>query len=285
MRALYTLVISLLTGVILAGCGSVSHNTFTMTPTPTPTATPTPTPGVPTPSPTPMPTATPAPSPSPSASDSFLAQIFVSVGKNPVSQGQISVDTPGNNGAGTLQLNNVGANTSLILQFCPYPQSFANCINVAALSTDANGNAKINFQFPQKGAFAGEFQLVGLSGQQFAAAGSGTTGLNFRSELLPAGTITGGIAQPTGMATGLGALTVTGTTAHIVLTGTTPNATFSVAICGLFPQTPCAPLNNVTTDMHGNANVDVGTVQTAGSSIFRLSDPAGVEFVSGFRVQ
>ena len=207
------------------------------------------------------------------------------MGKNPVSQGQISVDSLGNNGAGTLQLNNVGVNTSLILQFCPYPQSFANCINVAALTTDANGNAKINFQFPQKGAFAGEFQLVGLSGTQFAAAGTGTTGPNFRSALLPAGTITGGIAQPTGMAPGIGAFTVTGITAHVVLAGTTPNDTFSVAVCSIFPQTPCAPLNNVTTDMNGNASVDVGTVQTAGSSIFRLSDAAGVEFVSAFRVQ
>lgn len=87
------------------------------------------------------------------------------------------------------------------------------------------------------------------------------------------------------MAPGIGTITVTNTTAHIVLTGTTPQATFSVAICGIFPQTPCDPLANVTTDMNGSVSIDVGTVQTAGSNIFRLSDAAGVEFVSGFRVQ
>ncbi len=272
MRTQFSLSIVLLTGVLLAGCGSVSHRSPGMTPTPTP-------------SPMPSPSPSPTPSPTPSAADSFLAQIFLSVGKNPVSQGQITVDTVANNGAGNLQLNNVGANLSLILQFCPYPQAFANCINVSPLTTDANGNANINFQFPQKGAFSGEFQLVDMTGSQFAAAGTGAAGVNFRSALLPAGTITGGIAQPTGMAPGIGALTVTGTTAHVTLTGTTPNATFNVAICGIFPQTPCAPLANVTTDMNGNASMDVGTVQTEGSDIFRLSDAAGVEFVSGFRVQ
>lgn len=106
------------------------------------------------------------PTPAPSGPDSYLAQIFLTVGKNPVSQGQIMVDTTANNGAGNLQLNNVGAGLNLILQLCPYPQAFTNCINVTSLSTDAGGNANVNFQFPQKGAFAGEFQLVGMSGNQ-----------------------------------------------------------------------------------------------------------------------
>ena len=276
MRILFSLLIALLVGALLGGCGSVSHHSPGMTPTPTP---------MPSPSPGGSPSPSPTPSPGPSAPDSYLAQIFVSVGKNPVSQGQITVDSSANNGAGNLQLNNVGANLNLILQLCPYPQAFANCMNVTALTTDANGNANLNFQFPQKGAFAGEFQLVDMTGTQFAGAGTGSAGLNFRSALLPAATITGGIAQPTGIAPGIGAITVTGTTAHVVLTGTNPNATFNVAVCSIFPQTPCAPLANVTTDMHGNASMDVGTVQTAGSNIFRLSDAAGAEFVSGFRVQ
>jgi hypothetical protein len=271
MRTLFSLLITLLIGVSLEGCGGVSHRAM---PSPTPT-----------PMPSPAPSPSPIPSPTPSTPDSYLAQIFLSVGKNPVSQGQITVDTAANNGAGNLQLNNVGAHLNLILQLCPYPQAFANCINVTSLATDAMGNANVNFQFPQKGAFSGEFQLVDMTGNQFAAAGAGATGVNFHSALLPAGTITGGIAQPTGMAPGLGAVTVTGATAHVALTGTKPNATFSVAICGIFPQTPCTPLSNVTTDMNGNSSMDVGTVQTAGSNIFRLNDAAGVEFVSGFRVQ
>lgn len=276
MRFLCSLVIALLAGTLLGGCGSGSHTSPGMAPTPSP---------IPSPSPGGTPSPSPTPSPGANAPDSYLAQIFVSVGKNPVSQGQITVDSSANNGAGNLQLNNVGANLSLILQLCPYPQAFANCINVTPLTSDTNGNANINFQFPQKGAFAGEFQLVDMTGSQFAGAGTGFTGVNFRSALLPAGTITGGIAQPTGMAPGIGAITVTGTTAHVVLAGTTPNATFNVAVCSIFPQTPCAPLANVVTDMNGNASMDVGTVQTAGSSIFRLSDAAGAEFVSGFRVQ
>jgi hypothetical protein len=78
---------------------------------------------------------------------------------------------------------------------------------------------------------------------------------------------------------------VSATTAHITLTGTLPNHTFNTAVCSLFLQTPCAALANITTDAQGNASANVGTVQPAGWSVFRVSDANGVQFVTAFRVQ
>jgi hypothetical protein len=73
--------------------------------------------------------------------------------------------------------------------------------------------------------------------------------------------------------------------AHITLTGALPNHTFSTAVCSLFLQTPCAALANITTDAQGNASADVGAIQPAGWSVFRVSDASGVQFVTAFRVQ
>jgi len=56
-------------------------------------------------------------------------------------------------------------------------------------------------------------------------------------------------------------------------------------VCSLFPQTPCNMLANITTDAHGNASADVGTVTPRGGSIFRVSDANGVQFVTAFRVE
>jgi hypothetical protein len=44
-------------------------------------------------------------------------------------------------------------------------------------------------------------------------------------------------------------------------------------------------LADVTTDAQGNVSMDIGSVQPAGWSVFRVSDSNGVEFVSAFRVQ
>ena len=283
MRTLLSLVTALCFAYLAAGCGSVSKSSPRPTPTPNVSPSPSPSPTV-SPSPTPGPTASPTPSPTP---DAFLATMFESIGRTPAADGQVTVDTISNNGAGDLKLVGVGtgANTNFILEFCPYPRAFTGCTNLAAFATDAGGNASVNFQFAQKGSFAGQFAFLDMTGFDFAASSTGSSGVNFHAALLPARTISGGIGQTTGTAPGSGLVTVNGTTAHVVLTGTTPNNTFSTAVCDLFPQTPCTPLANITTDANGNASVDVGTVQPPGPSIFRLSDAAGVEFVSGFRVQ
>ncbi len=260
--------------LLLAGCGSISTHTLSVaTPTPTPIASPTPIP-------------TPTPSPTPIEADAFLAAMFSVQGRTPSPIGSITVDTTANDGAGNLQFIALGEpNTTLVLQFCPYPQGFNGCSNVTSLTTDAIGNADITFTFPQKGTFSGIFQLLQTNAAQLAATATGSSGTSFQSALLPAATIGGGIQQTTGNSPGSGRALMNGTTAHITLTGTIPNHTFNTAVCSLFLQTACLPLADVTTDALGNANVNVGTVQPAGLSIFRVSDINGVQFITAFRVQ
>ena len=247
------------------GCGSVSSS-----PSPTPT-------------PTPIASPTPTPSPTPSAaSDSLLTTMFLSAGRTPSPLGSVTADSAANNGSGNIQLTAIGvANTTLILQFCPYPQGASACFNVTSLTSDANANINGAFTFPQKGTFSGIFQLVQTNTAEFGVTGTGSTGTNFHSALLPAATVTGGIQQTTGHAPGSGTVVVTGTTAHITLAGTTANHTFNTAVC----LAQCTALANVTTDAQGNASLDVGTVAAGGSSTFRISDPDGVQFVTAFRVQ
>lgn len=173
----------------------------------------------------------------------------------------------------------------MFLQFCPYPQAFTGCSTVTSFTSDATGAANFGFIFPFKGAFSGVFQINDSSANQVATTATASSGANFKSALLPAATVTGGIQQTTGNSTGIGTVVVNGTTAHITLAGALPSHTFSTAVCSEFLQTPCAALANITTDAHGNASANVGTVQPAGWSVFRVSDASGVQFVTAFRVQ
>jgi hypothetical protein len=201
--------------------------------------------------------------------------------------GTITLDTAANNGAGSTQINGLpgGGNSNFVLQFCPYPQNFSNCTNVTAFTTNSSNTANLNFSFPLKGTFSGAFQIIDATGFGDQVSGTGNTGLNFKSALLPAATITGGIGQTTGNSPGLGSVMVTNSTAHIMLNGALPNHTFNTALCDLSAQQPCTTLANVTTNGQGNASADVGSVPLAGAAIFRVSDANGVQFVTAFRVQ
>jgi len=263
------------------GCGSVS-NASNPTPTPTPVA-----------SPTPTPVASPTPTPTPAASpDAYLATIFLQQGQTPSKIGLIFVDTGANNGASHVQFTGIGeTNTSLILQFCPYPQAnpaILNCSNILSLTTDASGSAAAGFTFPGRGTFSGQFQIVQTNGAQLAVTGTDTVGGSFHSALLPAATVTGGIQQTTGNAPGSGRIVMNGPDATITLSATTPNHTFTTAVCSLFPTgpvpAPCIALANITTDAQGNASADVGAVPQDSFSIFQVSDADGVEFITAFRV-
>ena len=239
-----------------------------------------------------MPTSpTPAPMPMPgpnAAPDSYLATfICCNFSKNESAEGQITLDMAANNGAGNVTITNaggnVGANQPMILQFCPFPQNDTNCINVTSFTTDSSGKANMNFMFPQKGTFAGAFQILN-NGTQFLVTASGSTSaVNFQSALLPAGSITGGINQVTGSAPGSGAATVTGTTAHLSLSGTFSNHTFQAAVCGI--NGSCTMLSSVATDMQGNASADIAMLPPFDSVLFVVSDSSGTQFISAFRVQ
>jgi hypothetical protein len=201
-------------------------------------------------------------------------------------QGTITVDTTANNGAGNLQAFVESSNSTFTLQFCPFPQSqnSSNCTNVTTFSSDAHNFANVNFTFPMKGTFAGIFLIIDSAGNQTEAASAGVTGMSYKSALLPAASITGGIGQTTGNSPGSGSVVVNGTTAHVTLTGAFPNHTFTIAPCPT-----CAPSGNITTDAQGNGSADVTDLQPGnnfeGSAMFFVSDANDVQFVTAFRVQ
>jgi hypothetical protein len=259
------------TSLLFIQCGSNSSMTSTNTPTPSPGTT----------SPSPSPTTSTSP-------DSYLATVICCViSRSPVVVGQTTVDTSANNGAGVWPSIGTGGGVTMVVKFCPYSHSGTNCLTVASYTAISGGTPPVNFTFPSKGAFAGNF-IAYVNGDNtdpevYTASGATTT-LNFRSAMLPASSITGGIGQSTGSAPGSGVMTATGTTAHLVLTGTTASHTFQVSVCSL-DSAHCRPLSTITTDSQGNAGADVGTLQNQDNDVFLVSDSSGVEFISAFRVQ
>src|SRR5205823_8590956 len=140
-----------------------------------------------------------------------------------------------------------------------------NCLNVTSYTSHADGTpaGNVNFTFPAKGTFTGDFVAYNtgdMSMPMLYTASGATSELNFRSAMLPAASITGGIGQATGSAPGSGVLTATGTTPHLVLSSTLPNHTFQVAVCWVSTDR-CRALGNITTDAQGSASADVGTLQ------------------------
>lgn len=201
-------------------------------------------------------------------------------------QGTITLDTTANNGDGNVQTNVSTNNATFTLQFCPFPQTqnSPNCTSVATLTDGATEFVDVNFTFPMKGTFAGTFQIVDSTGNLIESASAGITGMSYKSALLPAATITGGIGQTTGNSPGIGSVVVNGTTAHVTLTGAFPSHTFTIAPCPT-----CAPAGNITTDAQGNGSADVTDLQPGnmfeGDAMFFVSDANGVQFVTAFRVQ
>jgi hypothetical protein len=136
------------TSLFFLQCGGGSSSA----PAPTATSTtPSPSPGTTTPTPTPPSTPSTAP-------DSYLTGVICcAVSRTPVAVGQATVDVSANNGAGVWPSAGTGAGVTMLLQFCPYSQSGNNCLKVATYTAAAGGSPPVNFTFPAKGTFAGDF--------------------------------------------------------------------------------------------------------------------------------
>jgi hypothetical protein len=264
----FCLLFSLLaSALLLEGCGAVSAKPAITTPIQNPTA-------------------TPSPTPLPGGSDSLQLNMQQVAGRLNLPNGQITLDTVTNNGAGKLIVPNQSG--TLVLQFCSFPSNLdlTGCLNIASFAQTSNP-VNLDFVFPQKGTFAGWFQVLDNSGGQLYVSliqgPIADPGVPYRSTLLPAASLTVPLGQTTGSASGGGSMSVIGLTAHIILKGATPNHTFSLAICNRVPCTAVAN-SSFTSDAQGNASADVALTQTDGM-IFVVMDSDGAEFVTAFRVQ
>jgi hypothetical protein len=190
------------------------------------------------------------------------------------------VDTVANNGAGKVQIDGAGLRAGATLQFCPIGGNLQNCFNLPITA----GSGATNFQIPVNSALAGVFVVHDpVDGQVFQSGFGTTAGESFQSALLPASSIAGGIGETTGNAPLMsGSVTVSGSTLHLVLNGTTPNQSFSVSGC-IPASSLCPPFGNVVSNADGSLTADLPEPLIS-FGIIVVRDSAGAEFISGFRL-
>ena len=213
------------------------------------------------------------------------------VGRTNGVAGTVGVNAASNSGNIKLQLigDCGGPNANLILDFWPFGGTSAQLVQIGTFTANSDETANATFQFPQKGNFAGFFQvyLQTPSGPSLCL-GSGPnpsdSGQSYSTPLLPASSISGGIGAATGTAAGSGKVAVTGNTASVSLSNATAGQNFTVNNCGATMQ-HCTAVGTLTADAQGNASGAFSMNGTGDGGNFALSDSAGVEYVSGFHVQ
>jgi hypothetical protein len=213
------------------------------------------------------------------------------VGRTNGVAGTIGLNATSNDGSIRLQLTGDcgGPHANLVLNFWPFGGTFAQQVQLGTFTANADETTNATFQFPQKGNFAGFFEVylqppTGLN----LCLGSGpnplSSGQSYSTPLLPASSITGGIGSPTGSASGTGRVTVTGNTANVSLSNASAAQNFTVNNCGATMQL-CTAIGTLTTDAQGNASGAFSMNGTGDGGNFVLSDSAGAEYLSGFHVQ
>ena len=272
----------------LGACGGSSYQSSS---TPAPPATP-PSTSAPAPAPSPTPSPTPTASSTP---DNFQASVWFVPGRTNAVAGMLTLNATSNNGSGTVQFNRPTSlpNSNFTIYFSHFSSpSTKDKFQVGTFSTDANGSANPTFQFPSKGNFAGIFGIfLQTSSGEDAYFGTGPnpvdpaySGLTYSVPLLPASSISGGVAASTGTAAGAGRVSVTAKAGQVSLAGAQAAHSFTVAVCGQGMQN-CVTLGTLATDAQGNASGSFSMTGTGIGGNFVLSDTAGAEYISGFHVQ
>ena len=196
-----------------------------------------------------------------------------------------------NNGSITLQISGDcgGPNANLVLEFWPFGATFAQQVQVGTFTANADDTSKATLQFPQKGNFAGIFDIDlqspdGPGNCLTTGPNPFDSGQSYSVPLLPASSISGGVGATTGTASGSGRVTVTGATANVSLSNAGAAQNLTVNDCGT-SMDHCTAIGTLTTDAQGNASGAFTMNGTGYGGSFVLSDTAGVEYVSGFHVQ
>jgi hypothetical protein len=180
-------------------------------------------------------TFTTVPTTASSGTTQYQASLFTATNDNTPPVGQVSVDTSGNV---TVQLTSAAASTSYTVQFCPAYNGNStitySCFTVGTVSTDASGNASATMAFPQSGSWAGDFELLsGTTIEYQTDVIANNPSQVYMSTLQPVDTVNGkGVGSTSGPQGPLTSGTVTlsnGTSLQFVLTGASPNTTYTTA--------------------------------------------------------
>ncbi len=214
---------------------------------------------------------------------------------NPFYVGKFSGNTVGSmvlnsdgSGSATFQ---VAENTTYNFTFCQYPSQEQGCPVLTTFTTDANGNAKISFQMPQKGTFVGEF-VAETPNNAFYDSGFilPATGDMYLSPLVRASTVTGGIPNVVIGSEPLtsGQITANNSnTAHIAVQGAQPNNTYTVTFCFNTDGSSCWQAGTLKTDSAGNGSTDIGIINNNFDydGVFHLDDANGVQYITAFTLR
>jgi len=238
---------------------------------------------------------------------------FGSFGTDPLARGNVEVEELGRNQV-EVEVQGAVANTTYQVKFCSFATGISSCLNAASLTTDVNGNAKIEFAFPQTGTFAGIFLLTRLVASQavhqfvtgFAVPatshletepGEDQLQQEFEVDLQPAGMVSGGLGSAFGP-TGSDPLTrgrvevEPQRDVEVTLVGAVASAMYTARFCRFAVNTSMTSsiiVGSVPTDAQGNANVKLNfPLMGKFDGVFVLTrNDMGTEkseFVTGFRI-
>lgn len=213
--------------------------------------------------------------------------------------GTITVSTAGDV---TVQVTGAKPSTTFDGFFCQYPSSYyyarkqQGCVELGqSLVTDASGNGKLTFHFPNSGAWAGAFDFA--PGGDLNAYGTridtdvvDTTG-TVSAPLLPASKVnpaTGNPYIPIGspQEAGSGIVKVNGGNVTVTVTGAAPNTKYLAGTNFAYGGSAGQSLGNLTTDAGGNATATFagqpGTGTIVGVGIASAQNEYGL--ITGFVV-
>jgi hypothetical protein len=204
---------------------------------------------------------------------------FSSIGNDPLAVGEVEVEELGENKV-EVEVKGAAANVIYDVKFCSFAGGPSGCSKVASLSTDANGNGKVEFPFPQTGGFAGVFTLTRNSQNQFVTgfpipvppSGVQAQAENeeeneredpFEVDLQPLSVIAGGLGAAFGNngndPLDRGRVEVEeNREVEAEVRGAVPNASYKVKFCrfGIAPDPGCIFIGNLFTDAEGRGKLE-----------------------------
>jgi hypothetical protein len=213
--------------------------------------------------------------------------------------GSVVVNGSANDGNGTVTLMGAPASTTLDLQFCPFfanPMSPAGapCYDVVKATSDASGNAQMNFHFPKSGVLFGNFKIPSSTDPNSISTGyTYTSSPDYHTSIQPAAQARDvNWTSPAGNdSLTSGSLNIHGTMLNIQLTGAMRSSTYQIVQCPGELSSGCQQFGNITTDATGSANFSFDLTTEFGSNslgteaTFHLVRANNVEYVAGFKVQ
>jgi hypothetical protein len=202
--------------------------------------------------------------------------------------GTITADANANDGRGALNISGSQPNSSYDLRFCSASdtQPVTNCTTISSYTTDANGSANVSFQVPPgaAGTFGyrvGSFYVFKNDNPVYVGgANAQAPGTSFHAVLLP--------EFPQNPAPGGGAVTASGQSLHVALSGVPASLNYEVLLCSPTPaglRCNSFGTNTVAVDAQGNGAKDFPLPNATFIGSVLVKNQFNQAYETGFRVQ